>query len=139
MPTSSQNVESSQKRISPKNAQGGERGEKPPCHRHLQKSFSDGKLVEDENNTEISAPNTQAKPHKAVKFLQTLPPPQPPISAGINQSEDEVSDRDLPELAPIDIQDYHRKSKQNFIYSQQPYRRSKCPLIFLPRSSAAEV
>ena len=111
MPTT-QNVESSQKRISPKNAQGGEK----PCHRHLQKSFSDGKLVEDENNTEISAPNTQAnKPHKAVKFLQTLPQPQLPISAGINPSEDEVSDRDLPELAPIDIQDYHRKSKHLFI------------------------
>merc|ERR1711956_43709 len=28
---------------------------------------------------------------------------------GIAQSEDEVSDRDLPELAPIDIQDYQRK------------------------------
>ena len=43
-----------------------------------------------------------------MKFLQTLP------STGVNQSEDsEVSDRDLPELAPIDIKDYQRKGKKN--------------------------
>ena len=73
---------------------------------YLQKSFSDGKLVEDE--VDSSAPNTHVKPQKAVKFLQTLP------SAGVNQSEDEVSDRDLPELAPIDIQDYQRKGEVAF-------------------------
>ena len=72
---------------------------------YLQKSFSDGKLVEDE--VDSTAQNTHVKPQKAVKFLQTLP------STGVNQSEDsEVSDRDLPELAPIDIKDYQRKGKK---------------------------
>ena len=73
---------------------------------YFQKSFSDGKLVEDE--VDSTAQNTHVKPQKAVKFLQTLP------SAGVNQSEDEVSDRDLPELAPIDIQDYQRKGEVAF-------------------------
>ena len=72
---------------------------------HLQKSFSDGRLVEEEMDSNV--PNTQVKPQKAVKFLQTLPP-----STVVNQSEDsEVSDRDLPELAPINIQDYQRKGE----------------------------
>ena len=84
-----------------------------PCNRHLQKSFSDGKLVEDEQNLNGSAAvsNTQVKPQKAVKFLQTLPPPPSAAGQQIAQSEDEVSDRDLPELAPIDIQDYQRKGE----------------------------
>ena len=79
----------------------------------MQKSFSDGKLVEDEQDLNGSAAvsNTQVKPQKAVKFLQTLPPPPSAAGQQIAQSEDEVSDRDLPELAPIDIQDYQRKGE----------------------------
>ena len=50
-----------------------------------------------------------------MKFLQTLP------STGVNQSEDsEVSDRDLPELAPIDIKDYQRKGKKNCQVFSEP-------------------
>lgn len=78
-------------------------GDAPPterCNKHLQKSYSDGKLVEED---ETAAAAVNKKPQKAVKFLQapTLPTTKEP-------SEDEVSDRDLPELAPITQQDYQR-------------------------------
>merc|ERR1712079_830345 len=89
--------------IEPKRIVSAQKNTEKPCNRHLQKSFSDGRLVEEEMDSNAS--NTQVKPQKAVKFLQTLPP-----STAVNQSEDsEVSDRDLPELAPINIQDYQRK------------------------------
>ena len=79
------------------------------CNKHLQKSLSDGKLIEDD--TETSPSNNVTKPPKAVKFLQTLPQNSGPGLTPINPSEDEVSDRDLPELAPITSQDYERRAQ----------------------------
>ena len=51
--------------------------------KYLHKSLSDGKLVDDQPQ----------KPAKAVKFLQAMPP--------CPGAEDDASDRDMPELAPI--------------------------------------
>ena len=75
-------------RVSPSN--NSKQAEK--CSKHLQKSLSEGKLTEDQAGSESSV---QTKPPKAVKFSN-----QP------SEAEDEVSDKDLPELAPITTQEY---------------------------------
>ena len=62
----------------------------------LNKSHSDGELLEDVN----AGDNVVKSKPKAVKFVQ------PPTLPSYQQSEDDVSDRDLPELAPIE--DYER-------------------------------
>ena len=108
------------------------------CNKHLQKSYSAGKLIEGDESSPIPSQN---KPPKAVKFLQTLPSvPQQTISkaghinVGLmpsNQSEDDVSDRELPELAPITSQDYERRAqlcKQNSADEEPDLGKTLSPL-----------
>jgi hypothetical protein len=72
-------------------------------NKHLQKSYSDGELLDEDGQPQ--------KPQKAVKFVQEQHP-LPAAASAINLSEDEVSDRDLPELAPITPEDYIISAKQ---------------------------
>ena len=78
------------------------------CSKHLQKSLSEGKLTEDTVD-DPSVPPLQPKPPKAVKFLhQEEYQPSNLLPVISNPSEDEVSDKDLPELAPITNQEYQQ-------------------------------
>ena len=92
------------------------------CSKHLQKSLSEGKLTE-EPVDDPSVPHPQPKPPKAVKFLhqeEYQPSNHATLLPVSNPSEDEVSDKDLPELAPITNQEYQQAVlKQSQVQSQE--------------------